>query len=185
MPGGFKFIGSQQDSPDGKLRRFDVASSHATRLSIGDAVVITGDSTSTTGVALVDAAVAAGPITGIISGVVPNFATENLTDTGLAASTAGSVLVRENPRDEFLVDVANGPLVAADVGLNVPLVATAASLSGGLTISNMTVNATGKATTSTLPFRVVALAVGTDGVLGSAAKVRLNASTSIAGATGV
>lgn len=185
MPGGFKFTGSLQDGPDGKLRRFDVAATHATRLSIGDAVVITGESTSATGVAQVDTAGAAGPVTGIISGIVPNFSTENLTDTGLPASTAGSVFVRQNPRDEYLVDVANGPLVAADVGLNVPLVPTAASLSGGLTVSNMTVNATGKATTATLPFRVIQLMPDANGVLGNMAIVRLNASTAISGATGV
>lgn len=185
MPGGFKYTGSLQDSPDGKLKRFDVDAAHATRLSIGDAVVITGTSTALTGVGQVDAAVAAGPVTGIIAGVVPNFATENLTDTGLPASTAGSVLVRQDTRGEYLVDVANGPLVAADVGLNVPLVATAATLSGGLTVSNMTVNATGKATTNTLPFRVVRLMPDAAGVLGNAAIVRLNASTEITGATGV
>lgn len=185
MPGGFKFVGSLQDGPDGKLERYDVDSAHATRLSIGDCVVLTGTSTAVTGVGQVDAAVAAGPVTGVISGIVPNFATENLTDTGLAAGTSGSVLVRQGPRDEFLVDVANGPLVAADVGLNVPLVATAASLSGGLTVSNMTVNATGKATTSTLPFRVVKLMPDSAGVLGNMAIVRLNASTEISGATGV
>jgi hypothetical protein len=96
-------------------------------------------------------------VTGVISGITPNFATENFTDVSLAASTAGAVQVIVDPHGEFEVDVSNGPLVVADVDLNVDLVATAATLaSGGLTVSNMTVNATGKATTATLPFRVTA-----------------------------
>lgn len=185
MPGGFRFAGSVGYSPDGKVKRFDVDAAHASRISIGDVVRISGTATAATGVGQVDVATATQSVTGVVSGIVPNFATENLTDTGLAASTAGSLLVQVDPMATYEVDVSNGPLLVADVGLNVDLVATAASLAGGLTVANMTVNATGKATTSTLPFRVVALLVGTDGVLGSKALVRVNNSTTIAGATGV
>jgi len=185
MSGGFKFIGSIGYSPDGKLQRYDVDAAHATRISIGDVVRISGTATAATGVGQVDTATATQSVTGVVSGVVPNFATENLTDTGLAATTAGSLLVQIDPMAEYEVDVSNGPLLVADVGLNVDLVATAASLSGGLTVSNMTVNATGKNTTNTLPFRVVALTTGSDGVLGSRCVVRVNNSTIITGATGV
>ena len=184
MPGGFAFRGSVNYGPDGKLRRFFVDAAHATRLGIGDAVRITGTAT-TTGFDAVDAAAAGQQITGIISGIVPNFLTENLTDTGLAASTLGQVLVQMDPHAEYAVDVSNGPLVAADVGLNVDLVATAATFTTGYTTSNMTVNATGKATTATLPFRVIRLLTGTDGVLGSRCMVRINNSTVVPGATGV
>ena len=185
MPGGFRFVGSVNYGPDGKLEKFDVDAAHATRLSIGDVVRISGTATAATGVAQVDAGAATQQVTGVISGIVPNFATENLTDTGLPAATAGSVLVQVDPQAEYEVDVSNGPLLVADVGLNVDLVATAASLSGGLTISNMTVNATGKATTATLPFRVVALLTDSAGVLGNRARVKVNASTNNAGAAGV
>jgi hypothetical protein len=47
----------------------------------------------------------------------PNFATENFTDVSLAASTAGSVQVIVDPHAEYEVDVSNGPLLVADVGL--------------------------------------------------------------------
>ena len=182
---GFWFRGSVGYGPDGKLQRYDVAASHTTRLAIGDVVTINGTATAATGVAQVDASTAAQAVTGVISGIVPGFATENLTDTGLAALTAGSVLVQIDPRAEYEVDVANGPLLVADVGLNVDLVATAATATAGYTQSNMTVNATGKATTVTLPFRVIGLTVGADGVLGSRCMVRLNNTTTIAGATGI
>jgi len=185
MPGGFKFVGSLGDGPDGKLKKFDVAAAHATRLSIGDAVAVTGTSTALTGVAQADAGVAGSAVTGVISGITPNFGTENLTDTGLAAGTAGSILVRVHPQDLYEVDVSGGPLVAADVGLNIDLVATAASLSGGLTISNMTVGAASKAVTATLPFKIAALLTDSAGVLGNRAQVKVNASTNNPGAAGI
>lgn len=184
MAGGFKWIGTQSADPRGKIKKFPVASSHATRLAIGDVVVITSTSDSL-GVQQVDAAAAGAAVSGVIVGIVPSFATEAFTDTGLAASTAGEVLVNIDPRAEYEVDVSNGPLVVTDVGLNLPLVATAASTSGGLTISNMTVNKTGAATTAATEFRLTRLLTGSDGVLGSRCVVTINNSTNIAGAAGV
>lgn len=184
MP-GFWFVGTGFDDPHGKLERFEVAATHATRLAIGDLVRITGESNPSTGVPQVDAPTAGQSVTGVVSGIVPNFLTENLTDTGLAASTLGAVLVQTDPRAEYEVDVVNGPLVAANVGLNATFVPTAATNTAGYTQSNMVLNATGVAATATLPFRIVRLVVGSDGVLGSRAIVRLNETTMIAGATGV
>lgn len=184
MP-GFIFTGTGFDDPHGKLERFDVAAAHATRLAIGDLVRLTGTATAVTGVAQVDAPTAGQSVTGVISGIVPGFATENFTDTGLAAATAGSLLVQCDPRAEYEVDVVNGPLVVANVGLNATYVATAATNTAGYTQSNMVLNATGVATTETLPFRIIKLLVGSDGVLGSRALVRLNESTMIAGAAGI
>lgn len=184
MP-GFYFRGTGFDDPHGKLERYDVAATHASRLAIGDLVRITGEGNPVTGIPYVDAPTAGQSVTGVISGIVPNFLTENLTDTGLAATTLGSVLVQTDPRAEYEVDVVNGPLVAASVGLNATYVPTAATNTAGYTQSNMVLNATGVATTSTLPFRIIRLLVGADGVLGSRALVRLNESTMIAGATGV
>lgn len=185
MAGGFKFVGTEQSDPTGKAKSFDVPSSHASRLARGDVVRINGTSDATTGNPQVDAATAAQSITGVIVGITPQFATEAFTDTGLAASTAGSVTVCTDPLALYEVDVSNGPLVVADAGLNADLVATAATVSGGMTISNMTLNATGKATTSTLQFRIIKLLTGSDGVLGSRALVRINNTTTTAGATGV
>lgn len=184
MPGGFKYVGSLFDDQTGKLRTFGVPAAHASLIAIGDVVRVTA-AADANGDPQVDVATATQSVTGVISGITPNYSTENFTDVSLAALTAGSVQVIVDPRAEFEVDVSNGPLVVADVGLNVDLVATAATASGGLTISNMTVNATGKNTTDTLPFRVIRLVVGSDGVLGSRCVVRINNSTAIAGATGV
>jgi len=117
MAGGFLWIGSQNDDPRGKVKTFGVAAAHATRLAIGDAVVITSTANSL-GIQEVDAAAAGAAITGHIVGIVPNFTTEAFTDLGLAASTAGQVIVNTDPRAEFEVDVSNGPLAITDVGLN-------------------------------------------------------------------
>ena len=184
MSGGFRYTGSLSDNSCGKLRTYAVPSSHASLIASGDVVRVTGTAAAD-GLPQVDVATATQSVTGVVSGISPNFATENFTDVSLAASTAGSLQVIVDPHAEYEADVSNGPLLVADVGLNVDLVATAATASGGLTVSNMTVNATGKATTATLPFRVTALLVGSDGVLGSRCKVRVNNSTAVSGATGV
>lgn len=184
MPGGFTWVGSETDDPRARVKTFTVAAAHATRLSPGDAVVITSTADAN-GLQQVDAAAAGAAFTGIIESVAPNFATEAFTDVGLPAGVAGSVIVNCDPRAIYEVDASNGPFVIADVGLNVPLVATAATVSGGLSISNMTVNKTGAATTATIEWRLVKLVTGVDGVLGSRVQVRANNTTSIAGAAGV
>ena len=185
MAGGFKYVGSDSQDPMGKIKLFNVDVGHATRITKGDVVRLTGTSTAAIGIPEVDAATAAQTITGVVAGVVPNYATESFTDTGLAASVAGTVLVVTDPFALYEVDVSNGPLVVADVGLNADLVATASTLSGGLSQSNMTLNATGKNTTSTLQFRITKILSDSAGVFGNRAQVRINSTTTVAGATGV
>lgn len=171
---------------NGKLETYAVDAAHATLLAPGDVVVITGEA-DTQGVAEVDAAAPLAAVTGVIAGVVPQFASENLTETGLPASTAGKVMVHIAPNLNFIADVTGGALTAADVGLNVDIDDTAATKSGGLTISNMAVDSTTKATTATLQFRIVGLVPdGVDGVpTGLKARVRLNNTTIRGGVAGV
>ena len=181
-----KLSGSGINEPRGRVNSYGVAAGHAGKLAIGDFVALTGTANATTGVAEVDIGVAGSPLLGQIAGFVPDFSTENFTDAGgLAASTAGTAFVLDDPRAEYIADVSNGPLLVADVGLNVNLLATVATQSGGLTISNMNVNATGVATTNTLNFQVLALLEDDDGVLGNRALVRLNSTQMITGAAGV
>ena len=181
-----KLSGSGINEPRGRVNSYGVAAGHAGKLAIGDFVALTGTANAPTGVAEVDIGVAGSPLLGQIAGFVPDFSTENFTDAGgLAASTAGTALVLDDPRAEYIADVSNGPLLVADVGLNVNLLATVATQSGGLTISNMNVNATGKAVTNTLNFQVLALLPDDAGVLGNRALVRLNSTQMITGAAGV
>jgi len=184
MPGGFKWVGSLSNDPHGKIRTFDIASSHATRLAPGDVARITGTANATTYLPGVDAAAAGQSITGVINSFEPSFATESFTDTGLAASTAGTAKVNDDPFALYEVDC-SATLAVADVGLNADIVATAATQSGGITISNMTLDSSTKATTATLQFRIVGLLADSAGVVGNRALVMVNNSTNKAGATGV
>lgn len=180
----FKYVGTySQGDITGKEKQYQVLATHATVIGPGDVVVTTAAS-GDDGQPTVDAG-GVGAFTGVVSSIVPIFSGESLSQTWLAASNAGAVLVNCDPHALYEADVSNGPLVAADVGLNVPTVATAGTVSGALFTSNMGVNATGKAVTATLPWRVVALLEDDNGVLGNRALVRANNTTVAAGATGI
>lgn len=182
---GFKYVGSETGGEiNGKVKTFAVPSSNGVKLGPGDSIVITG-----TGLANGIGTIAQGPTTtastGVITAVLPQFANEALSTTWVPASTETYVEVNVDSYGLYEVDVANGPLVVADIGLNVPLVNTEGTVTGSIWISNNMVNATGKATTATLPYRVIRLLEDDNGVLGNRALVRVNASTSNIGATGI
>ncbi len=186
--GGFTLDQSQANGElTGKLETYNVDAAHATRLAIGDVVVLTGTSTAADGVAEVDAAAQGAALTGIVAGFEPQFTGENLTETGLPALTEGKARCLIDPNLNFIVAVSGGDLANTDVGLNADADVTAASKSGGLTISNMALDSTTLAATSTLQFRVVGIAENpTTGEFdGSYARVRINESTLRAGTTGV
>ena len=182
---GFNLDLSQSSSDhNGKLETFSVAVAHATLLAPGDIVKLTGTS-DTDGIALVDAGTQGASFTGVIAGVEPLFTGENLTQTGLPASTAGKVRCHVDPNLNFIVEC-SAALSAVDVGLNADAAITAATASGGLTISNMKLDSATKATTATLHFRILGLVPNSAGVVdGLKARVRINGSTMRAGVVGV
>lgn len=193
MAGGFKLSRTQsQGDVTGKQFSYHVDSAHASILAPGDAMRITGTA-FTEGTPEIDATAAGTTdvgqsLTGILFSVDPTFEGEALSDTGLPATTAGTVKVNVDPHALYEVDVTNGPLLVTQVGLNANLIADAATKTGGLSISNMTLDngsVTAPATTQTLPFRIVALSEDEDGVLGNVALVRINNSTLSDGAAGV
>lgn len=186
MTGGFKLDRTQsQSETTGKVFSYGVDAGHASILAPGDVIRISGTANATTGNPEADAATATQSVTGILAAVDPRFAGEALSDSALPATTAGTIKVNVDDQALYEVDVSNGPLAVASVGLNADIVATAATATGGVTSSNMTLNATGVATTVTLPFRIVALREDSAGVLGNVAIVRINNSTISAGAIGV
>jgi len=173
--------GNSTSENAGKVRRFFVAAAHATFLAPGDQVQLAG-SADIDGVASVDALTASGQqALGVIASIEYQVAGENLTNTGLAAGTAGYVYVHTDPALWFEAPVANGPLLVADVGLNVNGTYTASTKVGGMAVSTQGVNATGKATTATLQYRIQGLLPDAAGVLGNVALVSINNQT----ATGV
>lgn len=167
----------------GKQFTYAIPNTDTNRMAPGDVVVIAG-SADTEGVPTINNAGTTGAITGVVMSFEPNFTGEALSESGRAPSTTARAKVNVDPDALYDVDVANGPLVVANVGLNANIVNTAATLSGGLTTSNMTLNATGVATTATFPFRIVQLLTDDAGVLGNRALVRPNNST-VKGTTGL
>ena len=183
---GFKYVGTDsQGDVTGKVKTFYVTTASDV-IGIGDVVLVDGTA-HTDGRASVDLGTANTANTGVVVGIAIDsmVAGENLTTNYLASGASGTIMVNTDPFALYEVEVANGPLAVTDVQLNAPLVATAGTVSGVLFTSNMKVNATGKATTATLPFRVVALKEDASGTLGNKAIVRVNASTSNIGATGI
>ncbi len=179
---GFQKIGSISGAePHGVIQTFDVVSTHSSILAVGDVVDITGTG-SATGRQGVDAASATGQMLGVVVGFEVD--PDTLNSTGLAASTAGVARVDTDPNSTYRVTVSNGPLASTDIGLNCDSVVTAATVSGGLTRSNMTVNATGVATTVTFPWRIIALEEDSDGTYGNVAIVAPNSTVARAGTVG-
>jgi hypothetical protein len=164
----------------GKVTTYDIASAHASLLAQGDFVTITGTATAATGVAQVDASAAAGLITGVITGFAPNIS--NLEQKGLPASQAGSVLVQVDPDALYEIDISAQALTVADVGSNADIAATAATQSGNLVSSNMTIDgSTVAGAGATAQLRIVGLVPPTDGTvigaIGNKALIRINEST--------
>lgn len=181
---GFNYVKSQSGGgTTGNVFTFGVDAAHATLLAPGDVVVITGDA-GTTGVSEVDTGNAATANTGILESVDFQLSGESLTETGLPATTAGTVKVRVDQFALYEAD-ADATVTVAQVGLNVGINVTTATKLGGLTVSNMNVDTATAAATQTLPFRIVALLEDAAGVLGNRVLIRPNATTASDGAAGI
>lgn len=188
MAGGFQLVNSQ-GSYDfiQKVQTYYVTDAHATLLAQGDCVTISGTGQSSTGISTVDASSAGGKITGIIAGFHINYS--NLDQTWLPASTAGYVYVLNDPNALYEVEIADTALAVTDIGQNVDIVATAATLSGGMATSNMKIDGSTVGSGADVQFRIVSLVVPTDGTtigaVGNKAIVRLNEATEAPNSTGV
>jgi hypothetical protein len=189
MAGGFRPIQDQSGgSYTGKVQTFAVDAAHATLLSVGDYVVETGNLDATTGISEVDA-ITAGTgnlITGSIISIDTNIS--DLEQRGLPASTAGFVKVNVDPATLYEAETLGGTFALTDVGGNLPVTVTAATATGGLVNSNMVVNTTGNAASTTEQVRVVGVKDSGDitfpAAAGTTLIVRINEST-INGAVGV
>lgn len=178
---------------DGACRAYYVPSGYATALYIGDPVLITGTSNTTTirgfapGVlpAINKAAAASGQITGVIVGFLPlDGQTSNVYG---AASTDRIALVADDPNLLFAIqDDASGTLAATDVGLNAQLIFTHSG-SNFTGRSGVELDATTPATTSTFQLTIISLLDRPDNELGQWAKwlVRINQHTYAPGNVGV
>lgn len=174
MAGGFRPIQDiSGNGYTGKVQTFAVAAAHSTLLAVGDLVRITGTADAN-GVAEVDAATAAQTLTGCIVGI--DYDISNLERKGLPALSAGTVKVATDRN--MLMEAESSTTVALnDVGGNADIVATAASASGNLVNSNMTVNTTAPGG-ATAQIRIEGIKDAADGLAtGTTLFCRINEST--------
>lgn len=186
---GFTAVKNQGNSgSEGNVQTYAVAVIHSTLLAPGDAVVLTGTANPDSGIAGVDTGNTVTANTGVIVSVDFQLEGENLTETGLPASTAGTMKVDVDPLQLYEIET-DATLSITDVGSGVGINVTTATKSGGLTVSNMTLDSATAATgagSNLLPYTIIALRPGaTSEVLGDRALVRPNASTYKPGALGV
>jgi hypothetical protein len=154
---------------------FNVPASDATALFIGDPVVKAG-SADADGIATATRAAASGTITGVVVGTMD--ASKNPTSSR-AASVNSYVLVCTDPNVVYEVqeDAVGGALAAADVGLNADIIVAAGNAYTHL--SGVMLDTSTKATTSTLPLKILGFVQRPDNAIGANAKVlvKINASS--------
>ena len=175
MAGGYRPIQDQTSGGyTGKIQKFHVVAGHATLLATGDYVRLTGTADAATGIAGVDSAAAGETLTGPIVSIDPNLS--NLEQSGIPAGTAGFVYVDVDPYTLMEVETSGGATAITDVGTNANIVATVATLSGGLANSNMTLDATDYGA-SDGQVRLVAIKDPASLAAGATMIVRVNEST--------
>jgi len=167
---------------NGGLEMFFVPATDPTALYIGDPVIKAGSSDAS-GVASVMRAGAAGPVTGVVQGFVPDGTTDMAGYR--AANTAGYVLVATDPEDLYEIQDPAGTIVAADIGLNAGMTAAAGnaySKQSGFIIDPAT-----KAAAATLPLKILGLVPRVGNIPGPYQKlaVKINLSTEAHASTGV
>lgn len=182
-PFGLKPLrGAASEPHNGGLEMFNVPASDGTALYIGDPVVKAGSSDAA-GVATVIRAAAAGPITGVVQGFVPD-GTTNMVGYR-AASTNAYVLVNTNPDDLYEIQDTAGTIVAADIGLNANM--TAAAGNAFTKRSGFIIDPATKAATATLALKIVGVSPRPANDMGAFQKliVKINNSTEVSGSAGV
>lgn len=149
MAGGFRPVNDINGTDyNGQVQSYYVLSSHATLLQAGDAILQTGNVTTIneTTYPNADAATNSSLISGFIVGV--EFNPSNLEQQGLPAGVGGIIKVAPSFPDLLLSAEISDDITTTQVGHNAPILPTAASLVGGLAVSNMKIDVTSTATTS-------------------------------------
>lgn len=187
-PSGLKPVGYLNGSPwNGQARIYYVPATNATALYVGDPVTRLTADADANGIPSVSIGVAGSAVCGVIVGVLPTFpsvslqgTTIDLTRRSLPVSTAGYVLVADDPNILFEVEegttagAAGTALTAAAIGNNANFIILAgASTVGdsGTLLDNATEN-----TTATLNLKIMSLAQREDNAFGARAKwiVKIN-----------
>lgn len=187
-PSGLKPVGYLGGSPwNGQARIYYVPVGNATALYVGDPVTRLTADADANGIPSVSIGVAGSAICGVIVGVLPTSAsvslvgtTIDLTRRSLPVSTAGYVLVADDPMTLFEIEegvtgsAAGTAMTASAVGNNANFVVIAGAKTyadSGTLLDNST-----EATTATLNLKLMGLAQREDNAFGARAKwiVKIN-----------
>lgn len=154
----------------GALETFSVLASDSTALFVGDVVKSAGTADAD-GVQAVTRVTANTDLpTGVIVGMVPDYSNLNSPASLRAASTARRLLLNVEPHTVYEVQ-ANAATALVDIGLNVGLTFTAGSSTTGL--SGMQADMSTKATTATLPLKIVGVLQRPDADMADSANWKL------------
>jgi len=186
----------------GQANVYAVAAADATALFPGDPVALDGGADAA-GVATVTKAAAAGPVLGVVVGIInPKLdpVSGNMTAGSISldtpqyrpASTAQYILVADAPDLIYEVEAVTGSnalytYLAADTGLNASHSLVVGSTTSGVSASAL--NMATKATTATLPFKILGAVLRPDNEAFSGTSqsvklhVKINAAT-LGGGTG-
>lgn len=162
---GFRPTKSLTASWNGQSNTYFVPSTDATVIMVGDLVKLAGDGRSPTGVPTVTRAVAGDPIVGVVVGVplsgqgdvngVPDVSNLNVFNFR-RANTNAYVMVVDDPQVNLVGQLSTvAGFTTADFGLNVNYRATAGNATTGT--SGFDVDIATKATTATLPLKIVGM----------------------------
>ena len=149
---GLRLAKSITGSENGNLETFAVLASDGTALFTGDVVKSAGTADANGVQAITRATANTDLPVGVIAGFLPDYSNLNSPAQYRAASTARSVFLVIDPAAVFEVQ-ANAATAVADIGLNVGLAYTAGSTTTGQ--SGMQADMATKATTATLPLKIV------------------------------
>lgn len=135
----------------GNLENFSVLAADGTAMFVGDLVKSAGTADTNGQQAITRSTADADLHMGVVVGFVPDYSNLNTPQYRLA-STARTALVFINPEGVYEIQ-ANAATAVADIGLNVGVTFTAGSTTTGL--SGLVANMATKATTNTLPLKIV------------------------------
>lgn len=165
---GFRPVKHLNGSPyNGQFNLYFVPASDGTAMFAGDLVKLAG-SASADGYPTVAQGTASAAAVGVVVGFVVDPANLNTPGGYRAASTARYAMVADATDVVYEVqeDAVGGALAVADVGLNADVVVGAGSTSTGQ--SGMQLDTSTKATTATLPLKILGFVNRPDNEIGSA-----------------
>lgn len=176
-PNGLRPVGTTSGAKwNGQVNMYLCPSADGTAIFVGDAVksggtagaagvIVNGQDCE--GIATIAVATAADPIRGVVVGFLPKQS--DLTVLHREASTNRIALVVDDPNVVYEIQANGTGMVAADVGANANVVATAGSTTTGQ--SAFVLDESSVATTLTLQLRILGLVKRVDNAIGASDKV--------------